>query len=366
MLRNRAPFAISLLFAVSCGGNASSDPRDAAPDGPGLLPAGTHQAAPVRICHREPLVPRLPGLSPHVMIVFDRSGSMSAAFGASTRYDAAAQVLTQLTALYDDKIRFGYQAFPGENGCDGAASGCCVDLPAVALGPDNGPRISRAIAAAAPVSGNTPTAAALRRARVHFQSLDPGIEDRYVLLATDGHPSCTVEGQVLGADVEVAGGFSRACTESLVEIEGLLAGGVTTLVMGIGPSLDEDPSGRPSCLDEMARRGGAPRPTRPAFYAATNTLEMERALEQIFGGVSRPSCTVDLKMPPPDPALVLVVMDGREIPRGREHGWDFDPPGMRQRIRLFGEYCRRLERFHDPDAEVRYRCPPCEDPSACE
>src|SRR5215213_8491501 len=75
-----------------------------------------------------------------VMVLFDRSESMAAAFGEGTRYGVAAALLKELLPAYDERIRFGFQVFPARGGCPaGYVRGCCAEPPAVPVGPGSAP-----------------------------------------------------------------------------------------------------------------------------------------------------------------------------------------------------------------------------------
>ncbi len=296
-----------------------------------------------------------------VLILFDRSGSMNTAFGQGTRYSVETEILNSLLPVYDDKIRFGYQQFPGQRSCAaGRVPSCCADRPSVEVGFNNGPAINLAMQDAAPVEGNTPTAEALRYAREYFLGLEDGVRDRYVLLSTDGRPSCTLAGR-LGDNEAIS------CAEALGEVGALAAQGVKVIVLGIGPGLATDPGGQPSCLDDIAQRGGAPAADQsPAFYTGEDGDLLETALQRIFGAVTRPSCQLELRASPANPAEVAVFLDTKEIPKDRDNGWDYQVPGDFKRLQVFGESCRRLEKFQAMTIEVRFGCAPCRARVNCE
>jgi hypothetical protein len=293
-----------------------------------------------------------------VLILFDRSESMSAAFGEGTRYGVEAETLAALLPLYDGRLRFGFGAFPSSDACAGGeVIGCCAAAPSVAVGADHVVPILAAIQAADPVGGNTPTAQALRRAYDHYQALGPSLAKRYVLLATDGRPNCTADGRLSEADA--------ACKDALLEADHLWQAGIKLVVMGIGPGLETDPDGAPSCLDALARRGGNIREDAPlAFFPVSDRFHLERALEQIFGGVERPDCHIDLGKRPADPTRVRVLFDGREIPRSRVSGWDFMGDDPRY-VTIVGAWCTQLEHFAIKRVEVQFGCPPCGEERSC-
>jgi hypothetical protein len=300
-----------------------------------------------------------------MLILFDRSASMAAEFGDGTRFSVESKLLATLLPGYENRIRFGFQAFPARAPCGpGFVLGCCAEPPAVPVGPGTVPGVVAAIEDAAPVGGNTPTALALRFAREYFAGLNDGVSDRYVLLSTDGRPTCTASGQL--PDDAVAG-VPQACADALAETDALLASGVKVIVLGVGAELAMVTDEASACLEEIARRGGAARSDGPpAFFTALAAGALEVSLKQIFGGTAQFPCLVELKKEPADRSQVRVLFDGKEIPRNRLDGWDFDPPSDNRRIKIFGTSCLRLDRLSVSQVEVQYGCPPCEAQQFCE
>jgi hypothetical protein len=302
-----------------------------------------------------------------LLVLLDRSGSMTTEFGDGTRYTVAEAILADLVGAYQDKLRFGLQTFPGKDDCAGHAPGCCAIPAAVPIGDLHAGPMIAAMGDAAPVSGSTPTAEALDLALQHFQQLQDGIADRYLLLATDGRPSCDASGRFAEADVLDGNGVrvAGACFDALAKAAQLTAAGVKLIVLGIGPGLSQDPGGVPSCLADLAGMGGLPHEEgQPAFYSVAQPARLEAALQQIFAGAARPSCHLALKDPPAQPDQVTVYFDGAVIPRDPDQGWSFDGDDLR-RIVLNGLSCTRVQRFEVKTLEVRGGCPPCTKPT-CE
>jgi hypothetical protein len=190
-----------------------------------------------------------------------------------------------------------------------------------------------------------------------------------VLLSTDGRPSCGSDGRFAAIDVLDDDGARRggACYDALVEVDRLVAAGVKVIVLGVGSGLQDDPGGPPDCLEEMARRGNARRPEdRPAFFSGTDQDSLEKALQQIFGGTIRQDCRLQLDSWPGDPERVSVFIDGHEVPRNRNYGWEYESPDDQRRLHFYGEYCRRIDRFMIDSIEVRYGCPACAGDASCE
>lgn len=370
-----APLPLLLLVA-GCGGGATPTAVDAAGD---RRPAWPTWDAAAPDCRGEVINLQFANPPANLLVLFDRSSSMSFEFGSGTRYSVEAEILSSVVSAYEDKLRFGFQAFPAPDdravcGGRGFSLGCCVEPPSVPVGLTNARAITAAIAAAAPVSGGTPTAGALRLARDYFEALNDGIEGRYVLLSTDDAPGCTADGRlgppfVLDAKGDPIGG---TCFDAWLAVDELRAIGVKVIVLAVGPGVDRQTGSGVSCLDELAVRGGMPRSdSRPRFFTADDPAQLEAAIETIFGGVIKPSCVFPLAGRPHDPTMITVLLDGTEIRRAPGQGWDYRPtgggPGGDQAVvELYGEHCNRVRRFQVSTVEVRYGCPPCPADGGCE
>jgi hypothetical protein len=132
-------------------------------------------------------------------------------------------------------------------------------------------------------------------------------------------------------------------------------------VLSVGGELTDDPAGPPDCLDQMAQAGGMPKsPPGPGYYSAASPESLQTTIEYIFGGLARASCRFALGSAPTSPAEVSVELDGQKMPRDQNHedGWDFDPPGAMGSIRIFGQYCDRIQHFQYSAIVVSYSCPP--------
>lgn len=304
-----------------------------------------------------------------MLLLFDRSGSMSQAFGNSSRIEVESQLLEEWLWAYHDRIRFGFQPFPRPGGC-GQPSVCCVDEPQVAPASFTAAAVAAAIEAASPVDGNTPTAQALSTAGSFFAARPPAGAERYVLLSTDGQPSCLVTG-VLGQEVIRSGQrLEGPCVDALAAVRGLRALGIKVIVLGIGTDLELGIQGAPSCLEDLARAGGAAREAAdggPSFYSARTPRELELALQRIFGALVQPSCTMAISQEAPDPNNVSLFFDMSEVPfdANRTDGWNWLEGNEGRVLEVYGAPCRRLERLQVAGVEIRYGCAPCETPGSC-
>jgi hypothetical protein len=300
-----------------------------------------------------------------VLILLDRSGSMDTADGAGTRYQTVSTLLSNLVTDYAAHVRFGYQEMPDRQGCGTTplAAGCCASPPLVGIADGNVQQMTAAIASALPMDGDTPTAASLQAALVYFATLADGIDNRYVLLVTDGAPNCTGAGLLSsGADVT-----SAACADALFQVNALVALGVRVMVVGVGQGLMDGTSGDIACLDALAHAGGAASsPGSPGFFFAGDNLQLNMAIEQVFGGSPRPSCFVIFRRPILDTTNLGVYFDGKAIPQGLRDGWQIDSLKNPQGVIINGKYCDQIQQFQVTDVDVGYWCPRCLEGQGCE
>lgn len=298
-----------------------------------------------------------------VLILFDRSGSMDTAWGSGTRYEAVAGLLTDLVQTYAAYVRFGYQEMPGRQGCEAQlVGGCCASPPLVGVAAGSAPAVAAAIASAQPMDGNTPTAASLQAGLDYFKTLADGIDNRFVLLSTDGAPNCTLSGAVSNGDAS-----GVACTDALTVVNAMVALGVRVIVLGVGAGVTDDPSVGGACLDALAHAGGAAAsPGSPGFFAASDPQRLQMAIEQIFGGMTRPSCSVRFVEKVDDTSTIEVLLDGKRIPQSSSSGWQLDSPAHPRGVIITGDYCDQIQSFQVTTIEARFRCTPCLEGQACE
>jgi Mg-chelatase subunit ChlD len=287
-----------------------------------------------------------------VLVLLDRSSSMETAFGSGSRYQAVSAVLSDLVTAFQYHVRFGYMEMPGRDGCGEQAQNCCVSPPRVELELGNAQAMTSALAGAAPLGGgSTPMAAALLAARLHYGVFGGSVGNRYVLMATDGVPGCTLSGALSNGSASV----SPACVDAKDQVDALVQSGVKVIVLSLGPNPTTSPDD--DCLEVLAQAGGAPRTQDgPGYYSAADPNALATAIEQIFGAFGTPSCYLAVpaqagKDRPP----VSVYLDGQEIPNSAANGWTWvDSSGQ---IAITGAYCKQIQQFQVGGFEALYPCP---------
>jgi hypothetical protein len=281
---------------------------------------------------------------PDLLLVFDRSASMSAdpatgrnctpAATCPSKWNQATAAVNMAVANSQTMIRWGLKLFTS-NG-----NGCTV-TPGVQVGIalDSAPAIATALAGAGP-GGSTPTTTAMTLAGDYLASLTTP-NPRFIVLVTDGQPNCA--GGNGGGDDSPA---------AIAAVAAQAARGYGTFVIGVATANDAMAT---ATLTSMSTAGMHARPGTPNYYVVNNTAELVTALESI--GTQVASCTFMLTSAPPDPANVVVVGDGNVIPKATlptDNGWLYGP-GMTS-VTLTGTFCQQVQSNTVKDVEVLFGC----------
>jgi hypothetical protein len=265
---------------------------------------------------------------PNVMLVLDRSGSMSDpidATSATSKWDDLKTALQSTITTYDPQMRFGVSLFSDPNG----GSSCAPGKIDVAVAPASGASVLAKIAGASP-GGNTPTAATMAAIQSGAM-LNDATRDNYVVLATDGLPNCN--------DTDVTSKIAAlyAATPS-----------VKTFVIGVG----DGTASNPALLDLWAIAGHTDQPGLTKYYQASSPTDLKTAFDQIAGGLV--SCTFMMGQPAPDPTLLYVWSNGSAVAPDATNGFTYDPSGPS--VTLHGSACDALKSNPATKIQVVYGC----------
>lgn len=262
-------------------------------------------------------------VTPNMLIVLDRSGSMDESGGSDTKWNIARDALNQILDDHGGNVRFGLDMFASNDGC--AAGEINVDVGAGTAG-----AISTAFMNETADSG-TPIYTTMNALRSYG-----GIKDQnhpnYVLLLTDGKEECT------WSDPAAPVQQLRNQTPS-----------VKTFVVGFGSGVNA------AQLNDMATKGGTARPGSPKYYQANNATQLSDALTAILGTVL--SCSYTLDQVPEDLAELYVYQNDMPIELDTTHtdGWDYDP--ATGELTFYGPACDALEGGDVTDLSIVYGCP---------
>jgi hypothetical protein len=280
---------------------------------------------------------------PEILLVLDRSSSMNrmpvgAPVGSmATLWTDALGAVDEVVKATQTGVQWGLKMFPAPTGCmvaDGAEVGIAPNNYDMVIGKAKMTGTNDTVVG---MSG-TPTDTAMTKATSYLQGL-PSKNPKYIVLATDGQPTCAA-----GASA----GLATAGPAAIASIKAAVAAGYKTYVVGIAIE------GSVATLNEMADAGGVPR-TDPAnrFYPVANRADLTTALNVITGQVS--NCIFPLTKAPPDKQSVAVKVDGERVPPGMTEGWSYTSDAA-MAIQLNGTWCERVK-TKAGDVSIVFGCP---------
>jgi len=285
-------------------------------------------------------------LPPDILIIQDRSGSMlwnadascMRNCGANSRWNQVTAALNQVVTTTDTTVNWGLKFFGSSgNSCNVTAA------PEVPIGPMSGAAITAAIGGATPGSP-TPTRNAMNVAAAYMATLTD-TNPKYLLLATDGAPTCDPNQPTMMNNDDSAGA-EQAVTDALNM-------GFKTFVVGIGDTMGA------TTLNQMAVNGGMPQTGgATSFYQVTDTASLVAALQTILGKVA--SCQFNIGAAPNPMTsndLIDVFGDGMPIPRDITHtdGWDYTNIDHTA-IQVYGPRCDMVTTGTIMNVTVTFRC----------
>ncbi|MBK8010249.1 MAG: VWA domain-containing protein [Deltaproteobacteria bacterium] len=198
-------------------------------------------------------------VAPNVMILVDRSASMTLRIGNDSKWDIARNAAFKLLTDHGEDIRFGLSLFPGADLQCSRGANCSPGLVSVPIADHNGWNIKQFLRDAYVCNLGTPLAEALYGLVGSAGLRDPN-RPNYVVVLTDGQASCG---------------------EPVPAVEALRAQDpeVKTFVVGFGTSVD------PAELSAMAGAGGTAQPGGVAYYQADDADALSAAFASIAGNV---------------------------------------------------------------------------------
>jgi len=281
-----------------------------------------------------------------ILLVLDRSGSMkekpSGSANSDSKWDLVVPGVNAVVTATDHSISWGLKVFPEGEGEECIAASVTSAIP-VPIAPDHAAAVTAEIEATTPEGNGTPTGDAINAAVSYLKGLtDPN--PKFILLATDGEPSCagTTKGGTASARYAV-----QAVTDAATA-------GIKTVVVGVATTKDS----ATKALNDMAVAGQMPRPDPSAtkYYLASTKDELIQSLTQITGQVS--NCVFDLSSAPPDPNNIAVKVDGMKAPRDPAHmnGWDYTGTDSLQ-VEVYGAWCDQIKAVTADTVNFVLGCP---------
>ena len=332
------------LIGCDFGGGGNAGRPDA---GGGGADAGGGDRADAAPCAQVQV--DLAPVTPTVMMLVDRSGTMTDPFGdADSRWDALYGTLmdpsTGVVARLEGAVRFGlatYTARDSQN--DGQVEGACPRMNVVDPALDNYLAIEGVYGGLAPLD-ETPTGAAIDAvvpALTAVQAEGPKI----LVLATDGEPDTCARPN--------PNGHAQARIAALLAVQAAHEAGIETYVVSVGGEAVGNPQAEQH-MHELANAGvGLAPDADPAapLYVALEPDQLVDAFDEIIGGAR--SCTFMLEgmVDEEHAAGGTVTLDGEELEYGSD--WQLVDP---RTIELVGAACDAVLAGGEHEVEAYFTC----------
>jgi hypothetical protein len=279
------------------------------------------------------------------MLVLDRSASMkdppTGATTATSKWDLVVPGMNEVIRGTEATVFWGLKSFPEGSGSE-CVAGSVTDAIDVPMGLMNAAAMTSTILATTDEGNGTPTGDAIKQAVAYLKTLTSN-NRRYILLATDGEPSCPKPSET-----------SR--TYAVQAVTDAAAAGFHTFVVGVSTTK----ATATTVLNQLAVAGlearPDPNPLATKYYLANTKDELVQAIQAITGVVS--TCLFPLNMKPPVPSNIAVKVDGTKAPQDTTHvdGWDYTSPELLA-VEVFGSWCDKIKTAGANKVEIIYGCP---------
>ncbi len=338
-----------LCGALGCGADGDGDGRSSGSSFMDAAQAPQVTKADARVFDPYCQTIRLPSdpVAPEILIVQDRSGSMvglgDPRNAGRNRWQPSVRALKDITARLTDTVAFGLMLFPSPTldatSVSVGGAGCTPGRVDVPVARDNADQIARVLDRSTPDVGATPTAASLMAA---VAALDPAScagcraqSPRYVLLVTDGQPTCGIGGTTTTPE---------DITAATAAIDTLRAAGIKTYVIGYDTGSDPKAA---AAMDGFALHGGTDK-----AMTVEDELSLVTELTRIAGALV--PCEFQLNDDVDDASFVRVEIDGKSYAFGAD--WQLE--GRTVRLTEQGGACTTLRDARLHQLKITRECAP--------
>jgi von Willebrand factor type A domain len=277
-----------------------------------------------------------------VMLVLDRSGSMTEheVEPGIDRWEAIQPAMTDVITATDASVHWGLKLFP-----EGTGEACTpetlipdIHIPIAEM---NGAAVNARILSEAATGNGTPTGEAVAAAAAYLATLGDDTQ-KFILLATDGDPSCPNDDDGEGI--------------ALAALSAAYDAGFPTFVVGV---LGGDSTGNHDKLNAMGVAGGRPppgsaNPIADKFFLTTTRDSLIGALQAITSQVA--SCVFAFETAPPDPTNIAVKINGERINEDATDGWSYTSD-QHLGVELHGAACQNVRDANQSSIDMIFGCP---------
>ncbi len=286
-----------------------------------------------------------------LFLVFDRSGSMKdkpdGAKASTSKWDLTVPAVESVVTATDARVSWGLKTFP-----EGDTTSCVVtDQIDVPIAKMSGAMVNAALTAATPDGNGTPTGDAVKAAVKYLDSVTKAGDTsaKYILLATDGEPSC-----VDGAEKSQ----STSTPYAVQAVADAAKAGYPTFVVGVSTTKKS----ATDALNAMAVAGGKARSVgadagadggtdTTKYYLASTQDELVAAFGAITGAVL--DCRFALSSAPPDGQHVGVILGADRVP---PDSWSYTD-ATKTTILVTGAACDTIKSGTADSVRIVFGCP---------
>ncbi|HTM44731.1 MAG TPA: vWA domain-containing protein [Polyangiaceae bacterium] len=273
-------------------------------------------------------------VTPTVVLLVDRSGSMTADFGAKDRWNTIRDILvdpmTGFVKQLEAKVRFGLALYTGikAQAADPmagtpAVAGSCPDLIVEPEMFNNYQKIHDTFMAHE-VGDDTPTAESLALVTQGLVAY-PEVGPKYIVLATDGDPDTCAAPD--------SNGTQPPRDMSLMAVQDAWNQHISTFVISVGP---EATTAHLQALAE-AGQGGA---MGAHFFPANDANMLAEAFGSILHGVISCDITLNGTVESANAPSGYITLDNVAVPYADPNGWILSAPDT---VTLQGDSCSKLQ-----------------------
>jgi hypothetical protein len=190
------------------------------------------------------------------------------------------------------------------------------------------------------LGNGTPTGEAIKKAAEYLQAR--GVGNQYIVLATDGDPSCPSD--------------SAGEQYAYDQIAAAYAAGFPVFVIGVLDPVED--KSKFTVLNQMAALGGTSRSDNPVadkFYQAYSEAELTAALAAVTGQVV--SCVFEFDKKPPDETNIAVKVNGEKVEQdpNKAEGWEYTSDQY-MGVELFGTACQQVKDATENKVDIIFGC----------
>jgi hypothetical protein len=281
-----------------------------------------------------------------VLLVLDRSASMQDPPSDDddvSKWELTVPAVNEVILGTNSDVHWGLKTFPESQDTDACSEETLSDVIHIPIAENNAQVVVDAINATTDEGDGTPTGDAINAAVAYLDTVATD-NPKFILLATDGEPSCSPSGE----------GQDEARPYAVDAVSAALAAGYPTFVVGVATTKDS----ATEALNDMAVAGGRARTTGElSYYLATTGAELVDALNAIVAGEIA-SCVFPLSSVPPVVDNIGVKVNGTLVPQDttKTEGWDYVDDSYTT-VEVYGSWCEEIKTTAANTAEIIFGCP---------